>query len=119
MVHKWQALEDAASKDDPATVEVRKDLRDLLDQISTSPELKSYFKTRQSYLDTKIITYDTMWSLFVPGQNIYAKPFMGEPQLFTIETTPYPWPGRRESGLEVGCWCYEWDGAAIIKACGS
>lgn len=98
--------------------ETRQDLNDLLEQIRTSPELTAYFKTRQSYLDAKITTYEAMWSLFVPGQLVYAKPFMKTPQLFTIDTAPYMWDSKHNPPrLNVSCWCYDWNGKEIVKAC--
>jgi hypothetical protein len=116
LIHNWQALEEATEGSDEATQEARDDLRELMGYITQTPNLKSYFKTRQSYLDAKITTYETMWSLFVPGKRIYAKPFLGKPQLLTVKIPPYVSTKSPEPSVSVCCWCYEWKGKSIIKA---
>lgn len=84
-----------------------------------TPELNSYFKTRGSNLGAGLTTFDTMWALFVPDQEIYAKPFLNCPQVFKVETPPYRF-GRemrlQPMSLDIDCWCYDWNGKEIVKA---
>ena len=119
-IHYWPELQEAIKenpKDNDEKNQARGDLKDLMEQISESSEMKSYFKTRESYLQAKITTYETMWSLFVPRQKIYAKTFMSTPQIFVVESPPYNWDRGRSSPstLEVDCWCYDWNGKEMVK----
>ncbi len=104
-------------KDNDEKKQARGDLKDLMEQISESSEMKSYFKTRESYLQAKITTYETMWSLFVPRRKIYAKTFMSTPQIFVVDSPPYNWDRGRQLPLtlEVDCWCYDWNGKEMVK----
>ena len=58
-----------------------------------------------------------MWSLFVPGQLVFAKPFLGTPQVFVVEAPPYNWDTSIEnpSRLTANCWCYDWNGKHLVK----
>ncbi|SMQ47334.1 unnamed protein product [Zymoseptoria tritici ST99CH_3D7] len=119
LVHNWSALETAVQPiegDEGDTTQARKDLSDLLELIRTSPELKNYFKTRQSHLDAKVTTYENMWSIFIPEQLVYAKPFMATPQLFKVSSSSNLFPTSREPRVGVECWCYDWNGKDIVRA---
>lgn len=89
----------------------------LLEHIRGASELENYFKTRESHLTANVTTYETMWSLFVPGQKIYAKPFLNMPQVFVVESPPTIWERDRRLPLfiEMDCWCYDWSGKEIVK----
>ena len=83
----------------------------------SSNELESYFKTRESYMSAGITTFDTMWSLFVPGKHVYAKPFLNTPQLFVVEAPPFNWEKpETPHRLSADCWCYDWNGKYLVKA---
>ena len=120
-VHYWGDLQEAVKErpeDDEKRKQAREDLARLMEHVKGSPELESYFKTRESYLNANLTTYETMWSLFVPGKKIYAQPFMNTPQLFVVENPPYMWERERRlqpTKLGVDCWCYDWNGKEMVK----
>jgi hypothetical protein len=84
--------------------------------VKGAEELDGYFKTRESNLKANLTTYDTMWSLFIPGEKVYAKPFLNSPQVFVVDIPPY-WLERRSPPpkLHVDCWCYDWNGKEMVK----
>ena len=104
--------------DDEKRKVAREDLACLLDCVKGAQELNAYFKTRESNLNANLTTYDSMWSLFVPGQKIYAKQFLGCQQVFMVEDAPYDYDRNRRSppsSLSVACWCYDWNGKEMVK----
>ncbi|KIW91000.1 uncharacterized protein Z519_08783 [Cladophialophora bantiana CBS 173.52] len=116
VVHYWKELSRASRetdvKDSLGTKAARKDLSNLLECISTCTELESYFKTRESNLESHTITYQTIWTLFRPGTLVVARPFMNLPQVFEVKTSPDPWEDRR---LNIECWGYDWNGKEIVR----
>lgn len=118
IVHNWDELwrvskDTSPDKDD----EAREDLGKLLEYVASSSELEAYFKTRESNLQSKTTTYDTMWTLFRPGTLVVAKPYLNLPQVFEVKAPPDPFeePGE-DHILRVECWCYDWNGKDFTKA---
>lgn len=89
----------------------------LLEHVQGDSELDKYFKTRESHLAGDLTSYETMWTLFVPGQRIYSKPFLGKPQLFVVHSPPYAYSRDLPlpPSLYVDCWCYDWNGSKTVK----
>ncbi|KIY04112.1 uncharacterized protein Z520_00804 [Fonsecaea multimorphosa CBS 102226] len=116
VVHYWKELSEASReidvKDSLAIKAARKDLNSLLECISTCTELESYFKTRDSNLESHTVTYQTIWTLFRPGTLVVARPFMNLPQVFEVKASPDPWEDRR---LNIECWGYDWNGKEIVR----
>jgi hypothetical protein len=112
-----------ASKTIPGDSDIKKEARDdlglLLELVEKDSELEAYFKTRESNLAANLTTYETMWTLFIPGQRVYAKPFLGMPQIFMVQSPPMFWPGEKTRGLpaqvDMDCWCYDWNGKEMAK----
>ena len=113
----WDKLEKAANessseeKDDQA----RKDLKLLLDTISSGSgdqKLDKYFKIRESHKEQKLVTFESLWTLFAPGTLVYGKPFLGQDQVFIVHDNIRPWPmmGRKTSTWTLQCWTYDWNG---------
>ncbi|KAI9761887.1 MAG: hypothetical protein M1840_001540 [Geoglossum simile] len=122
LVHYWTELQEAikaSPSDNDQKKPAREDLQRLLESVKGASELNAYFKTRESNIGAGLTTYGTMWALFVPGQKIYAKPFLNCPQVFDTEVSPYMWESERRlqpKSLDVGCWCYDWNGKEMVKA---
>jgi len=97
--------------------QARSDLETLLAQVEKVSGLDAFFKTRESNLKANLTTYETMWTLFIPGQRIYAKPFLGMPQMFIVQSPPMFWDIERTlpAFVEMDCWCYDWNGKEIVK----
>ncbi|KIW33385.1 uncharacterized protein PV07_00240 [Cladophialophora immunda] len=116
VVHYWKELSETSRRNDdsesPRVQAARKDLNNLLECISTCTELESYFKTRDSNLESHTVTYQTIWTLFRPGTLVVARPFMNLPQVFEVKASPDPWEDRR---LTIECWGYDWNGKEIVR----
>ena len=122
LILNWAKLEKAANessteeKDDQA----RKDLKLLLDTISSGSgdqKLDKYFKIRDSHKEQKLVTFETLWTLFAPGTLVYGKPFLGEDQVFIVYDNLNPWPinGRKTSTWTLQCWTYDWNGKTFKR----
>ena len=119
-VHFWDSLQTASepnSTDSESKKQARLDLELLLEQVIQDSELDAYFKTRASNLTANLTTYESMWTLFIPGQKIYAKPFLGMPQMFVVQSPPMFWERGRTlpATVEMSCWCYDWNGKDVVK----
>jgi hypothetical protein len=116
-IFNWSRLIAASENlesDSPELKEARSDLRLLLDYIKVSPDLESYFKTRESYIKSRVTTYEWIWTIFSPGTKVIASPFMGLPQMFevrAIESSP-----RSRERWAVYCWSYDWNGSQLDKS---
>jgi hypothetical protein len=83
-----------------------------------TPELASYFKTRETHRTAAITTFDTLWTLFPPKELVYAKPHMKQDQVFEMVNIEYPdkIPGAESpSKLWISAWSWEHDGDKSIK----
>jgi hypothetical protein len=122
LIHSWEKLQCQATQYDsdlsPGQVQAQCDLQNLLEAIQGSPELADYFKMRESSLVEGLTSYHTMWTLFAPGELVYARPFLDCPQLFIVESPPSIWDsenGIKSSVLNVDCWCYDWNGFEMVR----
>lgn len=114
LVHNWDALKREAGRDPEA--QVCKDLAHLLNKIEQCEELVGYFKTRDVNRSSRVVTFDTAWTIFAPKDLVVVKTFLGEPQLLQISTSPLlsRAPGRSER-LWFDAWCWDFDGASMAK----
>jgi hypothetical protein len=120
IVHNWDMLQEEARRTDNKSndqEQARRDLKELLATISTSSgnaKLDQYFKTRESHINNKTITYDTLWTIFPPGCLVYATPFLGHPQVFIVASGLLGFPlaqGKHDIPWSLVCWSYDWDGS--------
>ena len=122
LILNWDKLEKAANessseeKDDQA----RKDLKLLLETISSGSgdqKLDKYFKIRDSHREQKLVTFESLWTLFAPGTLVYGKPFLGQDQVFIVHDNISPWPnnGRKTSTWTLKCWTYDWNGKTFKR----
>ncbi|CAI6341094.1 unnamed protein product [Periconia digitata] len=102
----------------------KKDLTTLLDHIRATQEVSSYLNSGLEASQTSgTIQFEFLWTLFPPGELVYATPFMKQPQLFIVkESLSYieyergDNRGDREQGKRLArywyldCWSYDWDG---------
>lgn len=116
LVHNWDKLEKATKvkPKDERDRQARADLKLLLDTISNGsgdPRLDKYFKTRDSDREQKVVTYETLWTIFPPGTLIYGKPFQGQDQVLLVYENLMPWLNSRDDERwNLICWTYDWDG---------
>ncbi|RFU26079.1 hypothetical protein B7463_g10249, partial [Scytalidium lignicola] len=119
IIHNWDKLQRAVTKGSYSrgNRQARKDLAQLLYQISICEELLNYFRTREAYTAAGVTTFETAWTLFVPGTLIVTYPFVDVPQLFRVAEAAVPWvraPLNR-SHIYTSAWCWDWDGKRMVK----
>jgi hypothetical protein len=88
----------------------------LLERVRTAPELESYFKVREANAAAKVVTFETLWTVFAPNTLIVARPFMNIPQILKVSHSPIPYnPQHRYRSLTMWAWCWDWDGKRMLK----
>ena len=122
LILNWEKLEKAAneSSSDEKVDQARKDLKLLLDAISSGSgdqKLDKYFKIRDSHKEQKLVTFESLWTLFAPGTLVYGKPFLGQDQVFIVHDNINPWPlnGRKTPTWTLQCWTYDWNGKTFKR----
>lgn len=123
LIYNWDLLEKEANKE-TEDVEEKQDLENLkvmmqiMSTNSGDPKLDTYFRSRSANLKNGKITYETVWTLFPPGEMVISRPFLEKDQLFIVQDClRYGWPlmesnrRRKPAPWTVICWSYDWDGA--------
>ncbi|KAF2198746.1 P-loop containing nucleoside triphosphate hydrolase protein [Delitschia confertaspora ATCC 74209] len=117
LVYSWsEAMDEAdgihAPTDETADQRLaRKDLKELLSLISTSSghlKLDQYFKDRKTFLDSETITHNALWTLFPPGTLIVSRPFLDEPQIFSVQDSDSFVDG--DEAFELVAYSFDWNG---------
>ncbi|KAJ5432370.1 uncharacterized protein N7458_011526 [Penicillium daleae] len=115
VVHYWEELRaeiEPKEGDSEETKQAREDLNEMMNSIRASTELESYFKTRESNMESGVITYEFLWTIFRPKTKVFARPFLNIPQIFEVPYSPDPYERRRVS---IPCWCYDYNGKSQVK----
>ena len=89
----------------------RQDLKNLMQLVSSSQTLKSYFRARDSLLRSKKIKFEFLWTLFGHATKVYARSYMNELQMFEVKNcySP-PYSGHR---FKITCSALDWDGTTF------
>lgn len=128
LVLYWDKLGQAA-RDPPKNDnerQARSDLKLLLDTISSSsgdPKLDKYFRAPNSNKEQESVTFETLWTIFLPGSFVYGQPFQRQHQIFIVQDSNRTWPIIRRSkalehtSWELLCWTYDWDGCKFRRMC--
>ena len=121
-IFNWNKLEAVAkeSQIDGKDEQARLDLGLLLETISSGsgdPKLDKYLKVRESSKEQKIVTFESLWTLFPPGTLVYGKVFLGQDQVFIVQDNTRPWPRNTSepSPWTLECWTYDWDGKTFKR----
>ena len=121
LVHNWDNLrsaQDERSDDTAERKQARKDLTKVLDYVqkfqSKKPheDLESYFKNRESYINSGMVTYDYIWTVFPPGTEVVATTFLDDEQILTVYNEPYPDEDDRKTYLH--CWYHDHNGTEWV-----
>jgi len=83
IIYNWGRLSEIAEHGLGYSAEVVEDLNLLLNHVKRSFELKEYFEKREINRRNRVVAFDHLWTLFPPGELVYAEPF-GQPQLFVV-----------------------------------
>lgn len=110
LIHNWDTLVKATEEkpDD----EGHKELKEILDAVKASKEVKEYFETRDSMGDS--VSFDFLWTIFPPGEFIILpNSFMKQKQVFIVREASERINARgdRKRYMAIECWAYDWDGA--------
>jgi hypothetical protein len=106
---------------DGSLVKARADLATLLAQIPHTPELNGYFTGLEMQEKNRSVQFDYLWTIFPPGELVYASVFMKRPQVFLVkenigETTEQSDSGRNEKRVwYLICWAYDWNGRTFYR----
>ena len=119
LVRCYDALLDFASHDvvtdTPEDERLKQDVKLLLEYVRTSPDLVSYFKTRNE--DARTIGFEYLWTLFPPGTEVVARPFIGQWQLFRLDDDfQHTYTEVNKEHFKLNAWCWEWDGRVWLRA---
>ena len=121
-IFNWNKLKRAAkeSRIDGKDEQARLDLGLLLDTLSNGsgdPKLDKYLKARDSSKEQKIVTFESLWTIFPPGILVYGKMFLGQDQVFIVQHNTRPWPrnASEPSPWTLKCWTYDWDGKTFKR----
>ena len=130
LVHHWGELQ-AASRGEPvdvnswgrpkpagssapkltASTETLKYLGRLLEHVAALvPETIRHLETHRQ---SKMTTYDDLWTLFKAGTFVIATPYMEFPQLFQV--VGHGVSNRNHNVYSIGCWAYDWDGRNLKR----
>lgn len=113
IIHNWEKLHERAeaSPDDQAC----RDLKNLLGRVRNSAELEAYFKLQGSTDVTKLVSFEMLWTVFVPGKLVVVRPFLDTKQIMMVEDSPIPWVGNGHSPLSLWAWTWDYDGHQLLK----
>ncbi|TQV94676.1 AAA family ATPase [Cordyceps javanica] len=124
IVFHWDILQEAAKKalTEKPDDQVHLDLKLLLDTISENSgdrRLDEYFKNRSHNMEQERITFETLWTIFPPGEKILGRLFQKQNQVLVVQDNLQPWPASSERGKErpwmINCWMYCWNGEAFRR----
>ena len=122
IILNWGKLETAATTTlaDEKDNQTRLDLKLLLDTISGGsgdPRLDKYLKGRDSNREQKVVSFESLWTIFPPGALVYGKPFQGQDQVFIVKDNLRAWPrdDYEPPPWKLQCWIYDWDGKTFKR----
>lgn len=87
---------------DKATLE----LKLLMNQITTVPELQEFFQDYDAN-GHQTIEYGLLWTIFESGCVVFSQPFLGHPQAFVVQLAESSDDGKV---FVVTCQSYDWNG---------
>lgn len=101
----------------------KKDLTTLLEHIRKTQDVSSYFVGLNTSKTSRTVQFEYLWTLFPPGELVYATPFMRQPQVFIVkESISYIRFEKENNGdnkknrvWALDCWSYDWDGKKLKR----
>ena len=108
LVYDWDKLEEAVEEkpgDSLETKQARIDLAKVLDYVKNSNALEGYFRTRKANLESNSVEFKYLWTIFRPGEDVFATTFIEEPHILKFVSAL---DGTKSN--EVRCWYWDHDG---------
>lgn len=118
LIHNWDDLVKVAEGEPESQGCI--DLKEILDAVKASKEVREYFETRELMKRSKSeksIVFDFLWSIFPPGELIILpNSFMKQKQVFIVREVSERTDHRRDLKKEmvVTAWAYDWDGTRKV-----
>ena len=119
LLHNWAKLKHAseAKSGDDESNSARRDLKQLMKQVSTTIEVAQYFldfdPTRTPKPTT--INFEFLWTLFPTGRLVYSAPVMEQDQVFIVQDLEESLDKNNKRVFVLTCWSYDWDGATFNR----
>jgi hypothetical protein len=109
LIHHWDVLTKLAEAN--SEDEGYAGLKEILDAVKASKEVKEYFDTRGS-ADDDSVAFNFLWTIFPPGEYILLPgSFMEEDQVFIVQEASLDYDDTEEREyMAITCWAYDWDG---------
>ena len=117
-VHNWTKLLDVAkpcSGDNHKQGTAKKDLQQLMKQISTSEDLVQYFQDFDPVNKPKTVTFNFLWTIFPPGCLVYSAPVMQKDQVLILQCSETEEPANSKKKFSLTCWAYDWNGETFNR----
>lgn len=146
IIHNWALLNDLAddNRNESSVINLRKeldsaysssmlaplrsagslaraqaDLKALLQQVRDTPGLESYFNgQREMQENANTVFFDYLWTIFPPGELVFSRTFLGQPQVFIVKSSTDFIQTRRRSerrSWSLECWSYDWNGTIFNR----
>ncbi|KAG9194544.1 hypothetical protein G6011_04579 [Alternaria panax] len=120
LVWTWAEADEQANKyvesETPDEKQARVDLGELMRVIFASSGIQAldqYFKERSFFIDEDTISHAALWTLFPPGTLIISHPFLGEPQIFTVDSCDRF--VRDVHTFDLVCFSFDWAGTEFTR----
>jgi hypothetical protein len=128
----WQGLKKqiagqrALSKSGPPEVNIpkaRDDFTALLNQVRITPESSTALSGLVTAKASGTIHFKELWTLFPPGELVYASNFLKRDQVFIVKESPSTIISKSDSGREkdlrkvwyLHLWSYDWNGETFNR----
>jgi hypothetical protein len=112
LIHHWDKLR-AFTTDSTQLSETRSEDQESLKHLLDDMEMCQFEKQTnfRKLRDDRMTEFQSIHYLFTPGEYMVAFPFLGQPQLFQVDSYSY------DSGkaFVVNAWAYDWDGAKLER----
>ncbi|KAF2644520.1 P-loop containing nucleoside triphosphate hydrolase protein [Massarina eburnea CBS 473.64] len=110
LIHRWTELQSAIAELGDETDEERttKEHAELLQNILVD-EFKTLIDTSQDMRNKRVMTYDSLWTLFQPGSFVFSRQD-GQETAMTLIDTKYGQDTKTNPCFWVRCKYVEWDG---------
>ena len=89
------------------------DLKAVSNLVEHTPDLQTYFQSgRDTVRNKEHITWDLLWTIFPPGELVFAETYMKQPQIFIIVSADSGdvIETKNKKVWRLDCWAYDWDG---------
>ncbi|KAL9126196.1 MAG: hypothetical protein Q9217_004725 [Psora testacea] len=118
LVHNWSKLlnvVDPCSGDNDKQSTAKKDLKQLMKQISTTNELTQYFQDFDPANMPKTVSFNLLWTIFPPGCLVCSTPVMQKDQVFILQACDTYEDEDSKTRFSLTCWAYDWNGETFNR----